>query len=139
MPEWGRVLLAGFGCFLLAWLSLWLASPTGGMLLWLPDALLIHLAMDRSGRALGAMLAAGAIGIVFATLPAGGAVNGTAVLLAAASILHVALARFLLLRYAPGSTAVILPSARRTAPVMTDSAVTTCAFPRMSSLLMPPP
>ncbi len=103
MPEWGRVLLAGFGCFLLAWLSLWLASPTGGMLLWLPDALLIHLAMDRSGRALGAMLAAGAIGIVFATLPAGGAVNGTAVLLAAASILHVALARFLLLRYAPGA------------------------------------
>ena len=103
MPEWARILLAGIGGFLLAWVSLELASPVGGAPLWLPDALLIYLVLDRSRRALAVNLAAGAIGILLAALVAPGAQVATAVLLAAASILHVALARFLLLRLAARS------------------------------------
>jgi PAS domain S-box-containing protein len=103
VPEWRRSLLAGIGCFLLTWLSLWLTSPVTGSQLWLPDALLIYLALDQSGRALGINLAAGAIGILLAALLAADASIAPALLLTAASILHVATARFLLLRFAPDS------------------------------------
>jgi two-component system, sensor histidine kinase len=99
VPEWGRILLGGVGCFLLAWISL-----VSGAVLWLVDALLIFLVLGRSGGALAGPLVAGAAGIV-----AGyalrteliGAFVAPAALLAVGSILHVALARFLLLRFAP--------------------------------------
>lgn len=101
MPQWGRILLGGIGCFLLAWIWMALAATVGGSWLWLVDALLIFLVLDRSGRALAVYLAAGAIGILLAYLLAAQAFAVSALLLAAASVLHVALARFLLVRFAP--------------------------------------
>ena len=101
MPEWGRILLGGIGCFLLAWISLALAAKVDGSPLWLADALLIFLVLDRSGRALAVNLAVGATGILIAYLLVAEAFVAPAVLLALASILHVALARFLLVRFAP--------------------------------------
>src|SRR5262249_55558650 len=98
--EWGRVLLGAIGCFLLAWLGLSLASRIDAPLLWLADALLIVLVLDRTGRDLAVNLTMGAAGILFASL----LVTETpaeAVLVAFASVLHVMLARFLLLRFAP--------------------------------------
>src|SRR5687768_11843891 len=101
VPEWGRILLAGVGCFLLAWLSL-----VGGAALWLADALLIFLVLGRSGYALAGHLVAGAAGIVAGYLlmtRLTGTVVVPAALLAVGSILHVVLARFLLLRFAPAA------------------------------------
>jgi PAS domain S-box-containing protein len=104
VPELGRILLGGLGCSVLAWISLSLAAKVGGAPLWLADALLIFLVLDRSGTALAARLVAGAAGIVVAYLLLT-RLTGTfvvlAALLAAGSILHVALARFLLRRFAP--------------------------------------
>lgn len=101
MPEWGRVLLGGIGSFLLAWAGLALAAKAYGLPLWLADALLIFLVLDRSGRALALSLAAGAIGILLAYLLVAETFAAPALLVTAASILHVALARFLLVRFAP--------------------------------------
>ena len=101
MPQWGRILLGGVGCFLLAWISLGLAAKVGGAPLWLADALLIFLVLDRSGNALAGHLVAGAAGIVIAYLLLTGAFVAPAALLAVGSILHVALARLLLRRFAP--------------------------------------
>ncbi len=101
VPEWGRILLGGIGCFLLAWISLGLAAKVGGSPLWLADALLIFLVLDRSGNALAGHLVAGAAGIVTAYFLLTGAFVAPAALLAVGSILHVALARLLLLRFAP--------------------------------------
>ena len=101
MPEWGRILLGGVGCFLLAWISL-----AGGAALWLADALLIFLVLGRSGNALAGHLVAGAAGIVAGYLlmtRLTGPFVAPAALLAVGSILHVALARFLLLRFAPAA------------------------------------
>ena len=110
VPEWGRILLGGIGCFLLAWISL-----AGGAALWLADALLIFLVLGRSGNALAGHLVAGAAGIVASYLLMTG-LTGTFVapasVLAVGSILHVALARFLLLRFAPARGA---PRIRRRA------------------------
>jgi PAS domain S-box-containing protein len=111
VPEWRRILLAGMGCFLLTWLSRWLALPAGGSPLWFPDALLIYLALERRGSAWGIELAAGAIGILIGVLLAAGGVFAPAgllmaVLLTAASILHVVPARFLLLQFAPDAARV---------------------------------
>ena len=103
MPEWGRILLGGIGCFLLAWIWGGLSATVGGSWLWLVDALLIFLVLDRSGRALAIYLAAGAIAILLAYVVATKAFVAPALLLAMASILHVALARFLLVRFAPGA------------------------------------
>ena len=103
MPEWGRILLGGIGCFLLAWIWVGLSATVGGSWLWLVDALLIFLVLDRSGRALAIYLAAGAIAILLAYVVATKAFVAPALLLAMASILHVALARFLLVRFAPGA------------------------------------
>ena len=64
MTQWGRILLGGIGCFLLAWAGLETAGSATP--LWLPDALLIALALDQSGRALQAGLIAGFAGIVLA-------------------------------------------------------------------------
>jgi two-component system, sensor histidine kinase len=121
VPEWGRILLGGVGCFLLAWISL-IASAA----LWPVDAVLIFLVLDRSGRALAGYLVAGAAGIVAGfLLRAGltGTVVAPAVLLAVGSILHVALARFLLLRFAPD--AARLESAGALAHLMLWSALLT--------------
>ena len=101
VPEWGRILLGGIGCFLLAWISL-----VGGAALWLADALLIFLVLGRSGNALAGHLVAGAAGIVAGYLlmtRLTGTFVAPAVLLAVGSILHVVLARFLLLRFAPAA------------------------------------
>ena len=103
MPEWGRILLGGIGCFLLAWIWGGLSATVGGSWLWLVDALLIFLVLDRSGRALAIYLAAGAIAILLAYVVATKAFAVPALLMAVASILHVALARFLLVRFAPGA------------------------------------
>ena len=103
MPEWGRILLGGIGCFLLAWISLGLAAKVGGSPLWLADALLIFLVLGRSGNALAGHLVAGAAGIVIAYFLLTGAFVAPAALLAVGSILHVVLARFLLLRFAPAA------------------------------------
>ena len=100
VPEWGRILLGAIGCFLLTWLGLGLATRIEAPLLWLADALLIVVVLDRSGRDLAVNLTAGAAGILFASLLAMGAPT-EAMLVTLASILHVALARFLLLRFAP--------------------------------------
>ena len=54
MPQWGRILLGGIGCFLLAWAGL--GKVGSAIPLWLPDALLIVLVLDQSGRALAAGL-----------------------------------------------------------------------------------
>src|SRR5688572_9435478 len=101
VPEWGRILLAGVGCFLLAWISL-----VSGAALWLADAVLIFLVLSRSGNALAGHLVAGAAGI-FAGYLLMTRLTGTfvapAALLAVGSILHVVLARFLLLRFAPAA------------------------------------
>lgn len=110
VPDWGRILLGGIACFLLAWISLALAAMVNGAPLWLADALLIFLVLDRSGRALAVNLAAGAIGILIAYLLVAKAFVTPALLLALASALHVALARFLLGRFAP--EAVRLETAR---------------------------
>jgi len=101
VPEWGRILLGGIGCFLLAWTGLGVAAQVGGAPLWLADALLIFLALDRSGRALAGHLVAGAAGIVAAYLLLTRTFAAPAALLAIGSILHVALARLLLRRFAP--------------------------------------
>src|SRR4030095_2916539 len=101
VPQWGRILLGGIGCFLLAWISLSLAAKVGGAPLWLVDALLIFLVLDRSGNALAGHLVAGAAGIVVAYLLLTGAFVAPAALLAVGSMLHVALARLLLRRFAP--------------------------------------
>jgi two-component system, sensor histidine kinase len=111
VPEWGRILLGGFGSFLLAWLSLGVAPGIAAAPLWLVDALLICLALDRAGRELAAGLAAGGIGIFVACLLVGGAFVVAVVLVPIASILHVALARFLLLRFAPESPRLTTPGA----------------------------
>ncbi len=101
VPEWGRILLAGVGCFLLAWISL-----VSGAALWLADAVLIFLVLSRSGNALAGHLVAGAAGI-FAGYLLMTRLTGTfvapAALLAVGSILHVVIARFLLLRFAPAA------------------------------------
>jgi PAS domain S-box-containing protein len=101
VPEWGRILLGGVGCFVLAWISLGLAAQAGGAPLWPVDALLIVLVLGRSGNALAAHLVVGAAGIVAGYVLLTGAFVAPAALLAVGSILHVALARFLLLRFAP--------------------------------------
>jgi PAS domain S-box-containing protein len=88
---------------LLAWISLGVAAKLGGAPLWLADALLIFLVLDRSGNALAAHLVAGAAGIVAGYFLLTGAFVAPAALLAAGSILHVALARWLLLRFAPAA------------------------------------
>jgi PAS domain S-box-containing protein len=101
VPEWGRILLGGIGCFLLAWISL-----VGGAALWLADALLIFLVLGRSGNALAGHLVAGAAGIVAGYLlltRLTGTFVAPVALLAVGSILHVVLARFLLLRFAPAA------------------------------------
>ncbi len=99
MPEWGRILLGGIGCFLLAWVSL-----AGGAALWLADALLIFLVLGRSGSALAGHLLAGGTGIVAGYLLMTGLTGpfvAPASGLAVGSILHVALARLLLRQFAP--------------------------------------
>ena len=101
MPEWGRILLGGLGCFLLAWISLGLAAKVGGAPLWLADALLIFLVLGRSGNALATHLVVGAVGIIAGYVLLAGAFVAPAAILAVGSILHVALARLLLLRFAP--------------------------------------
>lgn len=104
VPDWGRILLVAVGCFLLTWVSLGLAAEVGGEPLWPVDALLIVLVLGRSGNALAAHLAAGAAGIIAGYVlltGATGAFVAPAALLAVGSILHVALARLLLLRFAP--------------------------------------
>ncbi|WP_119299923.1 PAS domain S-box protein [Dongia deserti] len=101
MPEWGRVLLGGVGCFLLAWLSLAMASGIDGSPLWLADALLIFLVLDRADHALAINLAAGALGMLLAYLLVAGPFVAPAVLVPVAGVLHAALARFLLVRFAP--------------------------------------
>jgi PAS domain S-box-containing protein len=101
MPEWGRILLGGIGCFLLAGIWMGLAATIGGSWLWSVDALLIFLVLDRSGRVIAIYLAAGAAAILLAYVVVAGTFSVPALLLAAASILHVALARFLLVRFAP--------------------------------------
>jgi PAS domain S-box-containing protein len=101
VPEWGRILLGGLGCFVLAWISLSLAAKVGGAPLWLVDALLIFLVLGRSGNALAAYLVVGAAGIIAGYLLLARAFVAPAALLALGSILHVALARLLLHRFAP--------------------------------------
>lgn len=101
MPEWGRILLGGIGCFLLAWASLGLIASIDGPLLWLADALLIFLVLHRSGHALAIRLAAGGIGILLGCLLVAGSSVAPALLVAAAGLAHVVLARFLLVRFAP--------------------------------------
>src|SRR4029453_18075267 len=100
VPEWGRILLGGVGCFLLAWISLALAAKVGGAPLWPGDALLIVLVLGRSGTVLAAHLVVGAAGIIAGYVLLTGAFVVPAALLAVGSILHVALARLLLLRFA---------------------------------------
>ena len=102
VPEWGRILLGGVGCVLLTWISLSLAATVGGGTpLWPVDALLIVLVLSRSGTVLAAHLVVGAAGIVAGYVLLTGAFVAPAALLAVGSILHVALARLLLLRFAP--------------------------------------
>ena len=102
MPEWGRILLGGLGCFVLAWVSLSLAANvSGGTPLWPVDALLIVLVLGRSGNILAAHLVVGAAGIVAGYVLLTGTFIAPAALLAVGSIVHVALARLLLLRFAP--------------------------------------
>ena len=129
MPDWGRILLGGVGCFFLAWISL-----AGGAALWLADALLIFLVLDRSGGALAAHLAAGGIGIAAGYLvmtgPDGWLVTPAAGL-AVGSILHVALARSVLRRFAP--QAARLQSAGALAHLLLWSALLT---PIAGALLM---
>jgi two-component system, sensor histidine kinase len=99
VPEWGRILLGGVGCLLLAWVSL-----AGGAALWLADALLLFLVLGRSGNALAGHLVAGAAGIAAGYVLMTGLIGSyvaPAAGLAAGSILHVALARLLLRRFAP--------------------------------------
>jgi len=100
VPQWGRILLGGIGCFLLAWINLGLAKVDGSTF-WLADALLISLVLDRSDRTLAISLIAGAFGILIAYLLTAQAFVAPGMLVAVASILHAALARFLLLRFAP--------------------------------------
>jgi PAS domain S-box-containing protein len=111
VPEWGRILLGGLGSFLLAWLSLGIAPGIAAAPLWLADALLICLALDRAGRDLAVGLAAGGAGILLACLLVAGALVVAVALVPIASILHVALARFLLLRLAPESPRLATPGA----------------------------
>lgn len=106
MPEWGRVLLGGIGCFLLAWISLGVAAKVGGAPLWLADALLISLVLGRPGKALAGHLVAGAAGILAAYLLLARVFVPTAALLAAASMLHVALSWLLLRRFAPDAARI---------------------------------
>jgi PAS domain S-box-containing protein len=101
VPEWSRILLGGLGCFALAWISLGLAAEAHGAPLWLADALLIVLVLGRSGPVLAAQLAAGAAGIIAGYVLLTGGFVAPAALIAGGSILHVALARWLLLRFAP--------------------------------------
>ncbi|MEZ5833754.1 MAG: PAS domain S-box protein [Dongiaceae bacterium] len=101
MPEWGRILLGGIGCFLLAWADLGLAAAAGGSPLWLADGLLIFLVLDRTGGALFASFSTGAIGILLGAFSAEQAFAPLAVLIVVACGVHVALARFLLRRFAP--------------------------------------
>ena len=99
MPEWGRILLGGVGCFLLTWVSL-----AGGAALWLADAMLLFLVLGRSGSALAGHLLAGGAGIAAGYLLMTGLTGpyvAPASGLAVGSILHVALARLLLRRFAP--------------------------------------
>jgi PAS domain S-box-containing protein len=111
VPEWGRILLGGIGGFLLAWLSLGVAPGIAAAPLWLADALLICVVLDRAGRELAACLVAGGIGILIACLLVAGAFVVAVTLVPIASILHVALARFLLLRFAPDSPRLATPGA----------------------------
>ncbi|HSE74564.1 MAG TPA: hypothetical protein VLB05_08630, partial [Dongiaceae bacterium] len=109
MPQWGRILLGGIGCFLLAWAGL--GKVGSAIPLWLPDALLIVLVLDQSGRALAAGLIAGFAGIVLADVAVAGAPTVPGLLLAAASGLHAALARVLLTRVAPAARYLDAPGA----------------------------
>ena len=121
VPEWGRILLGGVACFLLAWISL-----TGGAALWLADALLIFLVLGRSGNALVGQLVAGGAGIAAGYLlmtGLSGSYVAPAAGLAVGSILHVALARLLLRRFAP--EAARLESASALAHLLLWSALLT--------------
>ncbi len=100
MVEWGRILLGGIGCFLLAWAGLALDAKVDSLPIWLADALLIFLVLGRPTGTGAAVLAAGAIGIFAAHLP-----QGTMVMIAAsnaaASVLVALLACWGLARLAP--------------------------------------
>jgi PAS domain S-box-containing protein len=108
---WGRILLGGLGCFLLAWAGLVLAGKLGGPSLWLVDALLLFLVLDRSGRVLDGLLLAGGAGILLACLLVTRAFVAPALLVAVASLLHVAIGRFLLIRFAPAAPRLETPAA----------------------------
>lgn len=106
MPEWdrilpgARVLLGGLGCFMLAWAGLALDARVGGLPLWLADALLVFLALGRSGAALAAILAAGAIGIL-AGHWTHGAAAAFAIAHTGAAVAEAVIARWALGRFAP--------------------------------------
>lgn len=114
MPEWGRILTGGIGCFLLALAAL--ALNSAGVLLWLADALLIFLVLDRPSRSLAMILAAGATGIALAWMafPETSVTQG--LFLALGSVLHAASAQYLLRRFSP--TAVRLDTARSLAHLL---------------------
>ncbi len=102
MPSWGRILLGGLGCCVLAWGGLLLDARLGGMPLWLADALLIFLVLHGSGAALAATLAAGAAGIMAGHWLNGAAAPATFVH-GAAAIVEALIARWALARFAPGA------------------------------------
>jgi len=101
VPEWGRILLGGIGCFLLAWAALALTAKVGGSPLWLADGLLIFLMLGQSGRALAYTVVAGAAGIPLAHLLVTNSLAAPGLFLAVGSALHVALASYLLRRLSP--------------------------------------
>jgi len=111
VPHWGRILLGGLGCFLLAWAGLELAAKLGGPSLWLVDALLIFLVLHRSGRVLDGLLLAGGAGILLAYGVMARAFVAPALLVAVASLLHVVIGRFLLIRFAPAAARLETPAA----------------------------
>jgi PAS domain S-box-containing protein len=103
VPEWGRILLGGVGCFLLAWAGFGLATELNVPPLWLADAMLIFMVLGRSGGMLAATLLAGAIGIFIGHLPTGAtAMAGVTHALAALS--EALLARWALAHFAPAAT-----------------------------------
>jgi PAS domain S-box-containing protein len=110
VPHWGRILLGGLGCFLLAWTGLELADKLGGPPLWLADAFLIFLVLHRSGRVVDGLLAGGA-GILVAYVLVARAFVAPALLVTVASLLHVAIGRFLVIRFAPAAPRLETPAA----------------------------